>query len=102
MYQAPFSETAAGTTDGATATKAARDGHYHVVTSISGHVDEDSLITILDGSSVVWESKIDISLEGFSFNFPGLNVVCSLSATAAGELAGSLADCQVNISGYTL
>ena len=97
-----WSETAAGGGSGATATRAANAKRTHIVTSISGHVDEDEIIQILDGSTVVGESKIDVSAEGFSFNFSGLTVVCSLGAAAKGYLSDSNADCQVNISGYSI
>jgi len=99
----PFSATAAGTSAGATATKAASGaGTNHFVTHISGHTDTDSLIQILDGSTVVWESKIDISLEGTSFGFDVGNVVISSNAAAGAKIASSTTDCQVNISGYTI
>jgi len=101
-----WSETAAGTDAGATATHAALSGHTHVVTSISGHTDGDTLIQILAGAAgatVVWESKIDVSVEGFSFNFPGLNVMGTTSIAVAGKIDdATAADCQVNISGYTI
>ena len=99
--EAPFSATAAGTNDGASAAKAAKANSTHIVTEISGHVDEDAAVTITDGGTIAWESLIDVSVEGFSFSFPGLNVVCSVNAIAAGVIANSNANCQVNISGYT-
>ena len=100
--QIPFSATAAGTDSGATATHAADTNLTHVVTSSSGHTDADSLIQIKDGSPIVWESKIDVSVEGFSFSFPGLCVPCSKNATANGLVVTSSADGQVNISGYSI
>ena len=98
----PFSATAAGTDSGATASAAAVTDRAFFVTSISGHTDTDAIITIEDGSTVVWESKIDISLEGFSFNFPGLLVPCTPGAAANGKVASSTTDCQVNITGFSL
>ena len=105
-----FSETAAGTDSGATATHAAAAGsngspdRMHIVTAFSGWVDEDSIVQILGGSAgttVVFESKIDFSVEGHSFHFAGLNVVGTPGAAVAGKIAGSSSDCQVNISGYS-
>jgi len=97
-----WSETAVGTDSGATATHAAVSSNTHVVTCISGHVDADSLLQILDGTTVVWESKIDVSVEGFSFHFSGLSVPATRSALIAGKIAASSADCQVTICGHTI
>ena len=98
----PFSATAAGTNSGATATEGAVAGRTHVVTEISGHTDTDSLIQILDGAAVVWQSKVDVSVDGLSFSFPGLNVLCSNGVAAGGKVASSTTDCQVNISGGSI
>ncbi len=99
----PFDATAVGTNAGATAIQAAPGaGLNHFVTHISGHTDTDSLIQILDGATVVWESKIDVSLEGTSFGFYVGNVAISSNAAAGGKIASSTTDCQVNISGYTI
>ena len=99
----PFNETAAGTGSGATATHALSAGKTFFVTSISGHVDADAIITIESpAATVVWESKIDVSVEGTSFNFPGLNVAGSPGAAILGKISASTADCQVNISGYQI
>ena len=48
MYlgQQVWSETTAGTDSGAVATKAAISDRQHFVTSVSGHTDSDSIITI--------------------------------------------------------
>lgn len=98
-----WSETAAGTDSGATATHAAVGTNTHIVTSISGHVDADSIITIESpASTILWQSKIDVSVEGFTFNFSGLSVVGAGSGAILGKLSASSADCQVNISGHTI
>tara|TARA_Y100000401_G_C8317735_1_gene223499 strand:+ start:374 stop:727 length:354 start_codon:yes stop_codon:yes gene_type:complete len=109
-----FSETAVGTDSGASATHAAEAvadtgssssvtvNRTHVVTSISGHTDADSIITIESpASTVVWQSKIDVSVEGTSFNFPGIAVEGVPGAAILGKIASSSSDCQVNISGTT-
>jgi hypothetical protein len=94
-----FSATAAGTNSGATATKAAVDGVTYVVTNISGHVDADSIVTIESpATTVLWESKVDVSLEGFSFNFSP-TIPCPRGGAAVGKLSASSADCQVTVSG---
>tara|TARA_R110000744_G_scaffold271950_1_gene384952 strand:- start:3807 stop:4148 length:342 start_codon:yes stop_codon:yes gene_type:complete len=106
-----WDETAAGTNSGAQAdhtAEASSNGSSpktHVITSISGHTDLDGLIQILGGAAgatVIWESSIDVSAEGFSFNFPGLNVHGDPGIAISGHIVGSTANCQVNISGYSL
>ena len=97
-----WSATAAGTDSGATATQAAGGANtQHFVTSVSGHVDAESIITIKDGTTVVWETKVDISVEGTSFSFNGFCIPITPNAAANGAIASSSADCQVNIDGYT-
>ena len=97
-----WSATGAGTDSGATATAAAVGTNRFVVTNISGHVDADSVVTIESpASTVLWESKIDISVEGLSFNFNPV-IACPLNSAAVGKLSASSADCQVTISGYVL
>lgn len=101
----PFSATTAGTNAGAVASIAAVSGKIHIITSISGHTDTDSLIQILGGAAgatVVWESKIDISLQGFSFNFSGIWVEGVPGIKLEGKVATSTTDCQVNVSGYSI
>ena len=100
MHGGYFSATAAGTGSGATATQAADSSQAFVVTNISGHVDEDQTLTIESpASTILWEAKIDISVEGTSFNFPGLMIPCDRNTAVLGKLAGSSSDCQVTISG---
>ena len=100
MYQSIWSETAAGTSSGASATHAASTNNAHVVNSISGLVDADSIITVKSGTTVIWESKIDVSIEGTSFHFAGLSLACRMGNKAEGAIASSSADCQITISGH--
>ena len=104
MYlgQQVWSETTAGTDSGAIATKSAISNRQHFVTSVSGHTDADSIITIKDGTTIVWESKIDVSVEGFSFSFTIPCIPATPGAVAVGTIASSSADCQVNLTGYTI
>ncbi len=102
MYQSIWSETAAGTSSGASATHAASTNNAHVVNSISGHVDADSIITVKSGTTVIWESKIDVSVEGFSFSFDGISALGVKGEAVSGNIASSSSDCQVNIGGYTI
>lgn len=100
--QSVFHGTAAGTGSGATATIAADGQKSYVATCISGHTDADSIINITDGSSTLWESKIDVSAEGFSFHFPGLNITTLNNSVIVGNVVSSSSDCQVTISGYSI
>lgn len=100
--QAVFSATTAGTDSGATATASADGQKSYIVTCISGHIDADTILTIKEGSSIVWESKIDVSVEGFSFHFPGLTLPMARNTAATGNIVTSTADCQVTISGYSI
>jgi hypothetical protein len=100
-----WDETAAGTASGATATHAAVTNRIHVVRHISGHTDADSLIQILGGAAgatVIYETKIDVSLNGFGFsiNIPD-GIHGDPGIAVAGKVASSSADCQINISGYS-
>ena len=102
MYggQGYFSATAAGTDAATSATQAADESQAFVVTNISGHVDEDQTLTIESpASTILWEAKIDVSVEGTSFHFAGLNLSCSMGNKAEGALASSSSDCQITISG---
>lgn len=99
--------TTAGTTAGATATKAAETGKIHVITGIYGFGDKDGAVTVLDGTTVVCEWLYDISNEyGAAITYPkwahsGLEIPCTKSAAAAGKLSASTGDCRVTITGYT-
>jgi hypothetical protein len=110
-----LNETAAGTNSGASATAAADTvtdtgtktafsvDRTHIVESISGHGDADAVITIESpAATIIWESKLDVSAEGFSFNFPGIEVVGVPGQAILGKIASSSADCQVNITGRTV
>ncbi len=94
--------TAAGTDSGATATKAAVADAVHVVTHVSGHTDADATLQLRDGSTVLAEWKIDVSLEGFQFKIPSGVWVCSTNTAVNAVISASTADCQANIAGYTI
>jgi hypothetical protein len=104
MYlgQQVWSETTAGTNSGAVATHSAITDRQHFVTSISGHTDTDSIITIKDGTTIVWETKIDVSVEGTSFSFTTPCIPITPGANAVGTIASSSSDSQVNLTGYTI
>jgi len=98
-----WSETTAGTDSGATATHAAASGITHIVTSISGHTDTDSTLRVLDGTTVVWEGKIDISVEGTQIKSPpGLMIVCTPGNKADFVISSSTSDSQANANGFSI
>ena len=95
-----FSVTAAGTDSGATATQTASAGNTFVVTNISGHGDADSAITIESpASTIIWEGKKDVSVEGLPIEHGGMNVTGAKGAAILGKIAASTSDCQITISG---
>jgi len=102
MNEHKFSVLAIGTNTGATASEAAVTGKHHFVTCVSGHTDKDSIIQVLDGTTVVWENKFDITLEGTSFHFPELCIPCTGGAKADAKLSSSTTDCAITINGYTI
>ena len=104
-----WSETQLGTDAETTATHAVEndaDGVNlnvtHVVTHVSGHVDEDATLQLLDGSTVLAEWKIDFSSEGSQF-YPINGVwVGTPGNTVSAVISNSNADCQVNIAGFSI
>jgi len=96
-----WSVGAVGTDSGATATQASDSTRQWVVTGISGHTDADSLIQITDGTNVLFESKIDVSAEGFSFHFNGLIIPVGTGNAAVGKVVTSSSDSFVTIYGHS-
>ena len=97
-----WSETQLGTDAETTATHALESGVSHVVTHVSGHVDEDATLQLLDGSTVLAEWKIDFSSEGSQF-YPVNGVwVGTPGNTVSAAISASSADCQVNIAGFSI
>ena len=94
-----WSKTAAGTNSGATATQASDESRGWVITWISGHVDADSIIKITDGTTTLWESKVDVSVSGIHFHFDNLTIPTGIGNSAVGNIAASGSDCQVTIGG---
>jgi hypothetical protein len=104
MYlgQQVWSETTAGGGSGAIATHTGITSRQHFVTSISGHTDTDSIITIKDGSTIVWEAKIDVSAEGWSLSFAIPCLPITPGEDVVGTIVSSTTDAQVNLTGYTI
>jgi len=106
MTGKPFSATAAGTNAGASATQAAGGAYTeHFVTSFGGHTDTDSIVTVESpAATILWQSSIDISVDGTAFNFyfGERGIPCGANGAAVGKIATSTTDCQANITGYTI
>tara|TARA_R110002051_G_scaffold324339_1_gene421168 strand:- start:1217 stop:1522 length:306 start_codon:yes stop_codon:yes gene_type:complete len=97
-----FSATAAGTDAGATATRSADATQAYVVCNISGHTDLDGVVTIESpAATILWETKIDVSVDGTSFDF-NPKISTDRNVAVLGKIAGSTADCQVTISGEVI
>ena len=97
-----WSATAAGTNAGATATKSAITGSTIVVTHVSGHTDTDATLQLKDGSTVLAEWKIDISLEGFQFMPQNGVWPCTPGSDVTAVISASTSDCQVNMAGFAI
>ena len=107
--------TAAGTNAGASATAAADTvtdtgsntattvNRTHIVESLSAHLDADSIITIESpASTVLWQTSVDISVDGTDPHYPGIEIVGVPGQAIIGKIASSSADCQVTITGRTI
>ena len=92
--------SASGGSSGATTTHAAVSGRQHFVTSVSGHTDGDSTVQIKDGSTVVWESKVDVSVEGWSFSFNVEAVPITPGAATSGAVSAGTS--HINLTGFTV
>ena len=94
---------AAGTNAGATATKSAGgDGVRHKVCQISGHTDKDSVVSIIDGITTIWEIAIDVDVDGkwFHATFPEpLQGTPNTALTAV--IASSTTDCFISFGGFS-
>ena len=92
--------SASGGSSGATVTHAAEAGRQFFVTSISGHTDGDSTVQIKEGTTVVWESKVDVSVEGFSFSFNVEGVPIAPGTLTTGSVSAGTS--RINITGFTV
>ena len=95
-----FQATGVGTNGAATATQAAVTDSQHVVTSIHGHSDADTLVTIESpAGTVLWQSGTDISAEGYQFGASGLRIYGVKGQAIVGKSSASTTDSQVTIEG---
>ena len=98
-----FQATGVGTTGTAVAPPAAVADSQHVVTNIAGHADADCVITIESpADTVLWQSALDISVEGFKFGFSGLRIHGVKGQAIIGKTSAAAADSQVTINGETI
>jgi|GEM_PF-1451627 len=98
-----FNEVAAGTGSGATATKAAAAGVRHKIQRVHGHTDKDSLLQLKDGSTVIWETAIDVDVDGkeIAFDLSNCPVIGTAGNAVSAVLASSTTDCYISIGGYS-
>ena len=92
--------SASGGSSGATTTHAAETGKQFFVTSISGHTDADSVIEIKSGSTCMWETKVDVSVEGWSFSFNVEAVPIVPGTLTTGSVSAGTS--RINITGFTV
>jgi len=97
-----WQEETAGTSSGATATKAAATNVQHKIFWATFYCDADTLITITDGATVIWEGKVDVSVVGLTYHvtFP-VPLVGSVGAAVTAVIASSSADCRVSFGGFS-
>lgn len=97
-----FNATAAGTNSGATATKAAATGTKHYITDVDFWTDTDSLLQILDGSTVIKEWKIDVSAQGWNFSRSFRTPLIGTEGGAvSAKITSSASDCHVSFGGFS-
>jgi len=98
-----FNEVAAGTSAGATATKATATGVRHKIQRVHGHTDKDSLLQLKDGTTVVWETTIDVDVDGkeIGFDLSGCPIIGTAGNAVSAVLASSTTDCYISIGGYS-
>ena len=92
--------SASGGSSGATTTHAAETGKQFFVTSISGHTDADSVIEIKSGSTCMWQTKVDVALEGWSFSFNVEAVPIVPGTLTTGSVSAGTS--RINITGFTV
>jgi len=99
-----WNEKTDGTNAGATATHAAATAERHHILWATFYTDADSILQIKDGTTVVWETKIDVSVEGFTrhITFPEGCLVGTRGNAVSAVVASSTADCAVQLGGYSL
>lgn len=97
-----WSATTAGAAAGATATKAAVAGIAHKVTWATFHTDKDSVLTIKDSTTVIWEAALDVSVEGLKFHvtFPTPLIGTAGNAMTA-NVVSSTGNCQASFGGIS-
>lgn len=100
-----WNETTAGTTSGATTTKAGISGQLLVCRHISGHSDVDTIIQITnDDDTVLFETKLVTGQNGNGFSIAIPDGIHSgvTGGGLKGKVASSTSDCQVTLSGFSI
>lgn len=97
----PISDYTAGTDSGATATAAAETGKTHWITGLTAYSDDDSVVSLKDKTTVVWEGAITTAnSDTLHVKFPTpIRITTGNKADAI--VASSTTDCSVTLFGYT-
>jgi hypothetical protein len=90
-----------GTNNGASAVRAAEVNRQHFVTRVSGHSDLDTIIRILDGTSVIWEVYMDVSATGGSFSVDVGVIPITPGQSVTLSIVSSTIDCHANMTGFS-
>ncbi|KKN18467.1 hypothetical protein LCGC14_0955520 [marine sediment metagenome] len=94
-----FQANTAGTGSGAVATVAAVEGARHKVTDIHGWSDAAGLLQLKQGTTVIWEVKVEADKPYFQ-SFPTPKVG-ALSALVSATISASTSDCHVGLGGFS-
>jgi len=97
-----WSEYTAGTDSGASATHAAETGVQHKVFWATFYSDADSVLTIKDGSDVIWEGKLVVATMGNTLHvtFP-IPLIGTAGNAVSANVASSTADCAAALGGFS-
>jgi hypothetical protein len=95
----PWNAVNDGTTT-VTATHASIAGRHDFVSRISGHSDLDCFVRVLDGSDIIWEKVLDVSVDS-SFNEP-VELIITPGNSVSGVVSVATADCRVEVYGFSI
>jgi len=94
-------EYTAGTNSGATASHAAASGVVHKVCGATFYSDKNSIISILSGTTVIWEGSILTAVNTtVHVTFPE-PLQGTISELVSAVVASSTADCSATIWGFS-
>ena len=97
-----WQKAAAGTNSGAIATQPAAANVIHKIFWVQFFTDADSILQILDDTTVEWEGKLDVDVAGWNypFYFP-VPLIGSSGKKVVAKIASSSSDCHVSFGGFS-